>query len=128
MLGNVTRAVLECGAHTSIVKLSVVSVLLFAGLTLWALVSAPWVVPAFALMTGSRICSVRLQRPGLDHEAVLRLIYARFAFLCVGLAWFAGCFFGKPSTMAFWAVFGTVCVIMAPVLTVMWKSMGPAGR
>jgi hypothetical protein len=50
------------------------------------------------------------------------------ALMYLGFAWLLGCFVGKPNTIAFWAVFGTVCVIVAPILTVMWRSLGPAGR
>lgn len=109
-------------------KLAVATAVMFAGATVWSLVATPWVAPAFALLTASQLCSLRLQTAMSDSATALRLIYARMALMYVGFAWLLGCFVGRPDTIAFWAVFGTVCVIVAPILTVMWRSVGPAGR
>ncbi len=109
-------------------KLAVATAVMFAGATVWSFLTAPWAAPAFALLTASQVCSSRLQIGTHDNAATLRLIYARMALMYLGFAWLLGCFVGKPNTIAFWAVFGTVCVIVAPILTVMWRSLGPAGR
>ena len=89
---------------------------LFGGLTAWAAWSNPWIVPAFACLTGSRLLMLAVETGRIPATNVPAVLLIQLGLAYAGGAYLLAAWVGLPNRARFWVVFGAVLAIFAPVL------------
>ena len=90
--------------------------LLFGGVAVWMLFRNPWVTPGLACLAASNLAIPIGVLREVEGRAAYRALVLFLGLGYIGLAYLLALIVGRPTTVGFWAVFGTAVVVMGPVL------------
>ena len=94
----------------------VFQVVVFGGMTIWAALSNPWVVPGFACLAASRAVMLAVESDRVSSASVGSALLTQLGLAYVGISYLFAAVVGLPNTWRFWVVFGAVALILFPTL------------
>jgi hypothetical protein len=97
-------------------RLRALTGLLFAGIGVWMLFENAWVTPGLLLFGAAQVVIPIAVWPRVEGRAVFVPLGAFLVLTYLGAAYSLALFAGMPTTAAFWAAFGALVFVSAPIV------------